>query len=136
MTLLETIDSIKDTVFLSTFQGVSTHENLKEVVRGDWSTEEAGADVICFPVNSSMIAFVGYNPAARVLEVRFKNKPNTAYRYRGVTTDKWGAMVQAPSIGKFFHAEIKSAHPDFLVTAPRLYSIGKTVKREQEQIQS
>lgn len=67
------------------------------------------------PVESSQIAAVGYDGATNVLVVEFRSKeptePNTLYAYQNVSRELYADLKTAPSVGKFFHAEIKK-HPD------------------------
>lgn len=64
------------------------------------------------PVVSSDLKSVGYDPAARVLEVEFKNKRDwglpPVYQYSNVPTELYEALMRAPSKGKFFSAKIRS----------------------------
>lgn len=61
------------------------------------------------PVKSSNIKAVGYDPAARSLTVQFNSGAN--HRYDDVSPEKHAAMMAADSIGSYFHANIRSAHP-------------------------
>jgi hypothetical protein len=60
------------------------------------------------PVQSSQIKSVGHNPATNEMEVEFGN--GSVYRYRGVDAAKHKAMMESPSIGSHFHANIKNLH--------------------------
>lgn len=57
-------------------------------------------------VQSTTIKSFGYNPAARVLEVEFKNE--SVYRYYKVSQIAVTTLEQADSIGKVFSQVIKS----------------------------
>jgi hypothetical protein len=61
------------------------------------------------PVQSSNIKAVGYDPASRALQVQFNS--GATHQYEDVPPEKHAAMT-APdsSVGKYFHANIKSAH--------------------------
>ena len=61
------------------------------------------------PVESSNILEVGHDPDTHTLAVRFKG--GTVYHYAGVDADKHAAMMKAPSVGAFVHANIKGHHP-------------------------
>lgn len=61
-------------------------------------------------VKSSQIKSVGYDPAAKVLEIEFlgrNDKPGSVYRYEGFTAEDWGAFRQATSIGSYFAKNIR-----------------------------
>lgn len=58
-------------------------------------------------VFSSHIDEVGYDAAKRELHVSFSNGQRGVYD--NVPADKGGAVVNAPSVGKALHREIKSA---------------------------
>lgn len=63
------------------------------------------------PVQSSNLASVGYNEDGQTLEVEFlgkSGKPNSVYQYDGVPHEKWVGLLQSPSKGRYFAAEIKS----------------------------
>lgn len=55
--------------------------------------------------NSSQVASVGYDPAARVLEVEYK--AGGIYQYEGVPPDMADALVRSDSVGGFLHRHIK-----------------------------
>ena len=58
------------------------------------------------PVVSSDLKSVGYDPAARVLEVEFKNK-SSVYQYSNAPTELYNALMLASSKGRFFGAKIR-----------------------------
>lgn len=58
--------------------------------------------------NSSQIAAVGYDPAAKLLHVEFKS--GGTYAYEDVPADKADAFVKSDSKGRFLSAHIKSQH--------------------------
>lgn len=58
------------------------------------------------PVNSSNIESMAHDPVAQVLEVKFKG--GNTYRYKGVSADAHDSLMNAESIGKHFHSNIKS----------------------------
>lgn len=57
------------------------------------------------PVESSSIASIGYDPAARVLEVEFRN--GGLYRYRDVPRELFAGFMAAASKGRFFIERIR-----------------------------
>lgn len=61
------------------------------------------------PVNSSSLASVGYNPESETLEVEFA-KTGKVYEYYNVPAFMYERMLEAPSIGVFFNAEIRNAY--------------------------
>jgi hypothetical protein len=58
------------------------------------------------PVSSSNIASVGYEPGSETLEIEFL-KSERVYQYLNVPQFMYDRLMQAPSIGIFFNAEIK-----------------------------
>jgi len=60
------------------------------------------------PVSSSNLASVGYDPASETLEIEFNN--GRVYQYYNVPQFMHERMMEAPSIGVFFNAEIKNAY--------------------------
>ena len=61
------------------------------------------------PVDSSLIAAVGYDTPAKVLYVQFK-KGGATYEYAEVPAEVYEHLMAAESIGKFFLKEIKGAY--------------------------
>lgn len=60
------------------------------------------------PVNSSNISAIGYDPELRTLTVRFKS--GDAHCYEDVSHDHYHALMNADSVGKYFHLHIRNAH--------------------------
>lgn len=60
------------------------------------------------PVSSSSLASVGYDSASETLEVEFLN--GRVYQYFNVPQFMHERMIEAPSIGTFFNAEIRNAY--------------------------
>ena len=58
-------------------------------------------------VSSSAIAEVGYEDAARVLEVEFTS--GRVYRYSDVPPEKHAGLMEAESLGTYFGREIRNA---------------------------
>lgn len=58
------------------------------------------------PVTSSNVVSVGYDPNTLTLEVEFKG--DSVYQYFDVPEAVYLALMQASSIGKFMHANIKN----------------------------
>lgn len=60
------------------------------------------------PVASSNLLSVGYDPASETLEVEFRNQG--VYQYYNVPQVVHEQLMQAPSIGSFFNANIRYAY--------------------------
>lgn len=58
-------------------------------------------------VSSSNIASVGYDPDTETLEVEFL-KNGRIYQYYNVPEFMFERLLEAPSVGVFFNAEIKN----------------------------
>lgn len=61
------------------------------------------------PVKSSNIAEIGYDNDNQTLGVKFKN--GSHYVYSEVPEDKHINLMNAESIGRFFHSQIKGQFP-------------------------
>lgn len=59
-------------------------------------------------VESSNLASVGYSSDSETLEVEFKN--GHIYQYFNVPLFMFEQLMQAPSIGQFFNANIRNAY--------------------------
>lgn len=57
------------------------------------------------PVNSSMIAAIGYDADTKTLAVEFVK--GGTYEYEDVPEEEWEAFSTAESVGKYFLANIK-----------------------------
>jgi hypothetical protein len=60
------------------------------------------------PVSSSNLLSVGYEASSETLEVEFKNQ--SIYQYYNVPQFMHEQLMQAPSIGAFFNANIRNAY--------------------------
>ena len=60
-------------------------------------------------VDSSNISAIGYDPATQELQVEFKN--GTTYSYQGVTEGQYQELLNAPSVGRYFMANIRGTYP-------------------------
>lgn len=64
------------------------------------------------PVKSSNIKGVGYDAAARALDVQFNS--GETHRYEDVPPEKYAGLMgkgsPGHSVGKYFHANIRNAH--------------------------
>lgn len=59
-------------------------------------------------VKSSNIASVGYDETTRILEVEFHN--GGIYQYLNVPPQDYAELIEADSVGKFFHSRIRSTY--------------------------
>lgn len=59
-------------------------------------------------VTSSNLASVGYDATAETLEVEFKS--GLIYQYYNVPQIMFDQLLQAPSVGTFFNANIKNVY--------------------------
>lgn len=60
-----------------------------------------------FPVTSSNLSAVGYDPASGSLEIAFKK--GGVYHYFDVSRPIYEGLVSAPSLGRFFDINVKKA---------------------------
>ena len=68
-------------------------------------------------LDSSSLASAGYDPAAHVLEVEFRN--GGVYQYFEVEDEEYEGFRKAPSKGRYLNTEIKPDHPARTLRAPR-----------------
>ncbi|MCC0036839.1 MAG: KTSC domain-containing protein [Hoeflea sp.] len=61
------------------------------------------------PVSSSSLASVGYNSDSETLEVEFVST-GKVYEYYNVPQFVYDRLMEAPSIGQYFNAEIRNAY--------------------------
>jgi KTSC domain len=61
-------------------------------------------------VSSSSIASIGYDPGSEKLEVEFL-KTGKVYEYANVPQFMYDRLMEAPSHGVFFNAEIRNVYP-------------------------
>ena len=62
------------------------------------------------PISSSNILSAGYDPAAQILEIEFKN--NAVWQYPNFPEYMWYEFLGAPSQGKYFSANILPRYKD------------------------
>ena len=60
------------------------------------------------PVDSSVIATVGYDPDDRILEVEFRT--GRLYHYFDVPASRYAALMAAESIGHYFNVAIRDKY--------------------------
>jgi XTP/dITP diphosphohydrolase len=65
-------------------------------------------DMHRLPVESSDIVSIGYDPAAKILEVEFQG--GRVYQYRGVEPDIHAQFMRADSYGTFFFAHVNGQY--------------------------
>lgn len=63
--------------------------------------------------NSSNIARLNYDDEKGVLMIEFRS--GKFYRYHDVPSDTWTKLIEAPSAGQFFNANIKGKFKEELV---------------------
>ncbi|MBW3571266.1 MAG: KTSC domain-containing protein [Gemmatimonadetes bacterium] len=68
-------------------------------------------------LDSSSLASAGYDPAAHVLEVEFRN--GGIYQYFDVDGDEYHEFRTAPSKGRYLNTRIKPGHPARKLSPPR-----------------
>ena len=61
------------------------------------------------PVNSSQIAYIGYDEETNTLYVTFKN--GQTYAYEGVPKEEFIELKDSDSVGSYFAENIKSSYP-------------------------
>lgn len=61
------------------------------------------------PVDSSSIRRIGYDLSTQTLEVHHAS--GQKWLYRGVSQEKYDALMGAPSMGAHFNTHIKTQHP-------------------------
>ena len=57
-------------------------------------------------VSSSNLSSVGYDESTETLEVQFQN--GSVFQYHGVSAETHEQLMQARSVGSFFHSNIKN----------------------------
>ena len=62
-----------------------------------------------YPVTSSNLLAIGYDPSNETLRIRFKN--NTIYDFYNVPLKLYEGLMNANSKGKYFQAYIKDKYP-------------------------
>ena len=66
------------------------------------------------PLDSSVIASVGYSPDDRILEVEFQT--GRVYHYLGVPPEQHSRLLSADSAGKYFNRVIRDHYETREVT--------------------
>ena len=69
---------------------------------------------VMVPVESSNLEAAGYDPAEQLLYIIFKAKkttPRTMYRYSDVSDAEYDGLLSAPSVGQYFHQQIRNNKP-------------------------
>ena len=61
-------------------------------------------------VGSRMIRSVGYDEPSEVLEIQFSN--GAIYQYADVPKDVHRSLMNAESVGKYFHANVKDSYDE------------------------
>ena len=58
-----------------------------------------------FPVNSSHLVSVGYEPSSQTLEIEFND--GSVYQYFDVPEFEYYELIYSSSVGGYFHSDIK-----------------------------
>jgi hypothetical protein len=66
------------------------------------------------PVDSSMIAAVGYDAKTKTLEVLFNS--GKTYGYKGVPQEEFDGLMNAESKGSYMRTFIIDMYPDYLIS--------------------
>ncbi len=61
------------------------------------------------PVQSSNLAFIGYDPSTETLEVEFTD--GSVYEYKNVSQFIYDELMSASSHGSYFNREISKSFP-------------------------
>lgn len=61
------------------------------------------------PVTSSNLLAVGHDPKTKTLEVEFQS--GRVYTYAGVSAQRKTALLKAPSLGSYFHKNVRTSYP-------------------------
>jgi hypothetical protein len=61
------------------------------------------------PVTSSDLKSVGYDHQSKTLEVEFHS--GGIYEYDGVSASVHSELINAPSVGRYFRAHIRTTYP-------------------------
>ena len=69
----------------------------------------ADENIEMIPVVSSQLAAAGYDPEKKQLRIEFNN--GSVYEYSQVEPDIYEQLVNAPSVGQFFNANVKWNFP-------------------------
>jgi len=65
--------------------------------------------VVLVPVESTMLAAVGYDPHNYILTVLFNN--GRAYDYFGVPPDEYAGLMASDSKGRYMHRRLLGVYP-------------------------
>jgi hypothetical protein len=60
------------------------------------------------PVESSNLRSVGYDEESRILEIELHS--GAVYQYYDVPPEVYQELLRAPSLGKYFHANIRNVY--------------------------
>ena len=61
-----------------------------------------------YPVTSTSLRSVGYDPQSKLLEIEFTN--GKVYRYRDVPLEMHKDLLRSESLGKFFNTKIRDVY--------------------------
>jgi hypothetical protein len=89
------------------------------------------APILRCPVQSSLLASVGYCPFTCTFDVELRD--GSLYRYYGVPAHICWNLLCADSKGRYFNRHVKTAFPHQRVSPPRR-SVGSRRQRPQPQL--
>ena len=64
--------------------------------------------MVRIPVTSSNLATVGYLADTSILEIEFRS--GAIYRYYGVPDTEYQHFMESPSLGSYFHKNIRNSY--------------------------
>jgi hypothetical protein len=69
------------------------------------------------PVKSSNLTAVGYDPATKILEIKFTD--GTIHQYAGVPPKEHAKLMSAKSVGYYFFEKIRDHYSSTAMDKPR-----------------
>ena len=104
-------------VYIPAWILLTVHKGPNRTVRWRQSRHPGRWPVKRERLDSSSLASAGYDPAAHVLEVEFRN--GGVYQYLEVEDEEYQEFRSAPSKGRYLNTEIKPDHPARKLSPPR-----------------
>ncbi len=71
-------------------------------------SEEQRPPIELFPIESSQLSRIGYDPATKTMAVQFKHGAGAIYHYPNIEPEMADAFVKAESPGKFFGQHLRA----------------------------
>ena len=78
------------------------------------------------PLQSSLLAWVDYDPGRRLLAVQFRS--GDQYRFFDVPPHCFEALLQAPSQGQYFHSSVRNRFPYQNLSRPAAVVVLSAIK--------